>query len=168
VSNMATLTRVEFRLERDAEDPSWPPFDVETCWAEVTSEEGIVRLDNIPFYARGVSYGDLIEVKRDDLSPLLQFVRRVSRSGNRTVRVLVRGDRDPAEFHRALQDIGCETEGSNTPRLFAVSVPAAVTPSHVLAILDAWLESDVAGYEEADVDWLDDTEATKPEVPREN
>lgn len=100
---------------------------VETFWAsEIDKGKGIYRLESIPFYAKSLAYGDLIEVKYDEdenslvLSDILEF------SGHSTVQVvtlteLAEGEEIRAVFH----SIGCNTERLNS-RYFAMDVPAAV------------------------------------------
>lgn len=50
---------------------------------------GRYRLENIPFYARGVSLGDVVEGKEKDGE--LWFRRRTGRSRNGTIRVYCKG-----------------------------------------------------------------------------
>ena len=49
-----------FELERDSD--GYPPEDREGIWA-LPAPNGLFRLDNIPFYAMGVSDGDLVSVE---------------------------------------------------------------------------------------------------------
>ena len=53
--------KICFPLEPD--EDGWPPVTAETLWA-VELGGGLFRLDNIPFYARGVSDGDTVSAIR--------------------------------------------------------------------------------------------------------
>jgi len=53
------LTHVIFKLNQDAY--LWPPVATERMWACKVGE-GQYKIDNIPFYARGVSANDVVSV----------------------------------------------------------------------------------------------------------
>ncbi|MEU1503299.1 DUF4265 domain-containing protein [Streptomyces sp. NPDC005732] len=55
--------KVHFRMEID--EDGWPPASVESLWA-VDLGDGRVRLDNTPWFVRGVASGDVIRVQPDD------------------------------------------------------------------------------------------------------
>lgn len=55
--------KVVFRLEQD--EFGYPPTDTEIVWA-YELPNGNYRVDNIPFYIRGVSSNDEISVERVD------------------------------------------------------------------------------------------------------
>jgi len=100
---------------------------VETLWA-FDLGDGRYRLDNLPWYAYRVSLGDVIEAV-PDADGLLHMVRVLSKSGNRTLRLLFAGT-DPVTEQRAeIQEVmdrivalGCSYEGVNL-RYQAVNVP---------------------------------------------
>ena len=39
----------------------YPPVSMESVWAEVT-EEGHFKINNIPFYSKEISFGDIVSV----------------------------------------------------------------------------------------------------------
>ena len=39
----------------------YPPVSMESTWAEVT-EEGYFKINNIPFYSKEISLGDIVSV----------------------------------------------------------------------------------------------------------
>ncbi|WP_296004336.1 DUF4265 domain-containing protein [uncultured Veillonella sp.] len=39
----------------------YPPVSMESIWAEET-EEGYLKINNIPFYSKEVSFGDIVSV----------------------------------------------------------------------------------------------------------
>ncbi|MFF2217558.1 DUF4265 domain-containing protein [Streptomyces antibioticus] len=54
--------KVHFRVEID--EDGWPPTSVETLWV-VDLGDGTARLDNTPWFVRGVASGDIIRVQQD-------------------------------------------------------------------------------------------------------
>jgi hypothetical protein len=115
--------------------------DVETLWAKPLGGE-LYQLDNVPFYAYGVSWLDVVEAPPDTRG-LPTFRRVAEKSGHRTVRVRLDDTRAPeAKPHlEILGKLGCTYEGLATS-LLAVNVPPE-------ASLD-----DVASYlVEAGIEW---------------
>jgi len=54
--------KVMFRLKKDAD--GYPPDDWESLWAYEV-EPGLYSIDNVPFFTRGVSWGDVLSVERE-------------------------------------------------------------------------------------------------------
>ncbi|MDV5143157.1 DUF4265 domain-containing protein [Streptomyces sp. SBC-4] len=48
----------------DIAEDGWPPASVESLWA-VDLGDGTVRLDNTPWFVRGVASGDIIQAELD-------------------------------------------------------------------------------------------------------
>jgi Domain of unknown function (DUF4265) len=69
---------------------SGPDGTVETLWAvRVTPDR--FRLDNLPFYAYGVSLGDIVEGE-EYVPGMYDLVKVVEPSGNRLMRVILAAD----------------------------------------------------------------------------
>lgn len=115
--------KVHFRMETD--EDGWPPASVESLWA-VDLGDGTVRLDNTPWFVRGVTGDDIIRVEIDD-----EGVRRagetVEASENCTIRLIVLGDGGSAAarqtvletFHR----LGTIGEGIEQFRMVVSAYP---------------------------------------------
>jgi hypothetical protein len=110
--------------------------DSETLWATEIAL-GQYRLDNGPFFAYGVSWQDVVEAQhgRDDV---LEYVRVVRKSGNRTLRVMfndyrVNDDRAKGVL-RGIQELGCSYEGMQ-PRLVSINVPPEADIASVTTFL---------------------------------
>lgn len=120
---------------------------VETLWASaIDLDKGVFRLENIPFYAKSLAYGDLIEAEYDQdeeamvLSDILEF------SGHSTVQVVTLTEAvDLEELRATFQGLGCDTERLNS-RYFAIDVPSTVAFHQVEAILQQLRETEVADY----------------------
>lgn len=99
--------------------------DSETLWATPLGTD-LYRLENSPFFAYGVSWQDVVEARRPAELEMPEFVRRVRRSGNRTLRVIFENSRlaEPTAqtVLQQLQKMGCSYEGMQ-PRFATVNVP---------------------------------------------
>lgn len=118
-----------------------PDGEVETLWANPAGEDRLYVLDNLPWYAYGVSLGDVVEAT-PDADGYLEMRRVVRKSGNRTLRVILevtQPDRAWTFESRALIDglveRGCGFEGANR-ELVAVNVPPAVDVLTIGAYID--------------------------------
>lgn len=137
---MADFEKVWFRLQQD--EDGYPPAQVETVWA-VPFSEGTYVLENVPFFAQGVSLGDMISTTEDS-DGRRWFNGVVKPSDHSTVRVSVfRESSDPrpleervAALRHRFTELGCTTELSHVSGLFAVDVPAAVDYDRVGDLLE--------------------------------
>lgn len=96
-------------------------------------------LDNIPFYAYGVSCGDTIATERDEDG--LMFVGVLARGGHSTYRVRLpafAGDERFLMRWSELEVLGCTYEGSNVGErlLYAVDVPSHAAVAEVYRLLE--------------------------------
>lgn len=95
---------------------SSPDGTVETLWA-VRVGEGRFRLDNSPWFAYGVSLGDIVEGV--DYAPgIYELVKVVEPSGNRTIRVILAADSrvgtpPGTQFVADINELGCDIENMN-------------------------------------------------------
>jgi hypothetical protein len=137
--------KIAFHLIRDAED--YPPADWEHLWAIPRGEDNF-ELDNIPFFAKEVAAGDLVTALRDHEQQLI-FERVIQSGGHSTVRVIMLDPDQKAAIRGELEDLGCETEGSHLPNLFAVDVPPNAVYTDVINLLTNKVSEDVLDYEEA-------------------
>ena len=131
--------RIKVRLSLDKRkidsEIAWPPYDVETLWAEKCSDNGF-RILNTPFFSNDVSYGDIVSVIPTP-GDTAAFHSVIERSHHCTVRIILLDitSRDLAE--RALdkvQALGCSMESSDDT--VAVDVPPNVELADVLKELD--------------------------------
>src|SRR5580704_1656618 len=108
----------------------------ETLWARQV-EPNRYQLDNSPFFAYGVSWQDIVEAQVGS-DGVLEFVRCVKKSGNRTVRVIFQdfrsADPEAAKVLTGVCDLGCTYEGMQ-PRLVSMNVPPKVNLRHVTDFL---------------------------------
>ncbi len=146
------MVKVGFKLDRDQDD--YPPADWEWMWASRVSDSTF-KIDNSPFFAKGVSAGDIVAAEQT--SGGLVFRDLVQPSGHSTVRVVVlRGDRNEgqvqalvAELRESLKALGGSTELSHLPNLFSVDIPPEVDYSSISAFLSRKEADGILEYEEA-------------------
>ena len=112
--------RVLFNLEKEEED--YPPVDYERLWARPLGE-GLFEIDNIPFFVRDISVGDVVAAQQGDGEAVFSALVRVS--GNSTLRVIVFDATHVEEIRRRLHEFGCSTE-LNVSKMLGVDVPAQV------------------------------------------
>lgn len=121
--------KVVLTAERDGE------VYVETPWAAPIGD-GVYELDNLPFFAYGISLGDRFLAEPIDGDPRPHFVRIVRKSGNRTIRVIFEPSLDESEdARRILQGfiaLGCEYERANAS-FVVINVPPAADFARVCA-----------------------------------
>lgn len=108
--------------------------DVETLWADDLGA-GRYRLDNVPFFTRGVSLGDIVTAT-PNAQGLPEITGVVEKSGNRTLWVLFPEPIDRTHpFLAFVEAAGCSYEGARAS-LFAVNVPPHVELERVVRYVE--------------------------------
>lgn len=139
--------KIFFALEQDDDDSS--PVSVESIWA-LRTQDGFYEIDNIPFYAKGVSYKDIVEAVPDD-DGCLCFKCVVRPSQRSTIRVIVADLKDQDDLLKKLENFGCSWGGSNQSSLITVDVSPEVDLDSVIRFLQDGFEQDRWDYEEASI-----------------
>jgi hypothetical protein len=121
-----------------------PPEEWEAIWT-IPLGANKFKLDNIPFYTKGISCDDVIEA--DLSSGSLIFKRLVQSSPNSTVRVIVYDERAVDKVNKHLRDIGCSVEGTGIPGYLAINVPQTSLDA-ALQYLKREFDEDRLDYEE--------------------
>ena len=88
---------------------------VETMWAEVTDKDnGIYKLDNIPFYGPMIATDDEFYAEFDKAEQMLTYQKTTKYSGNSIVLVVITQDGFDKEIIRdRFKDLNCTSEGLN-------------------------------------------------------
>jgi hypothetical protein len=137
--------KIAFQLSRDSDD--YPPADREHLWAIPRGDR--YEIDNVPFFAKGVSAGDLVAAHND--GGQLVFDKVLDFGGHSTVRVVMYDLAQKDAMRNKLTQLGCETEGSHLPKLFAIDVPPTVNYTEVIALLAEKADEEILDYEEASI-----------------
>jgi hypothetical protein len=134
--------KVRFLLDPEDGQDSSP----ETLWAETVwlGTKKALRLMNSPFYARGVSYLDVVDVILAPDKLGLDYAGTLEKSGHSTIWLLVPDDLAAGfnEYWPVLERLGCTYEFSseNTAdgkqTLYSVDVPAETDIDVVLSIVE--------------------------------
>jgi hypothetical protein len=116
-------------------DPAWPASSQERLRVRAL-DFNHYEIVQAPFFVRGVSIGDLVEV--GGAPDELVFSRVVRDGGHSTLQVLVTDDFPfGIELLRGiLEGMGCVTRLAEIPKLVAVDVPPHVSLNLVLECLD--------------------------------
>lgn len=126
----------------------WHGLDAETIWCEQLGD-GLARICNSPFYFKGLSYLDIIEIEPSGVVP--QFKRVVERSGHSTYWVImfdktIGTDQFLSRWHHFEQH-GCTYEGTGTGH-FTIDVPPDAYLAAVYRILEAGEEEGIWDFAE--------------------
>lgn len=112
-----------------------------------SKNDGYYSIENAPFFAESIAYGDLVEVESEDGKLFVTQV--VWESDNSTLQiVLFKLDRKDQVTHELLK-LGCDWEGSHSTRLSSVNIPKNVDYSQVPNYMNMLLESGVCDFKEA-------------------
>ena len=134
--------KIAFELEQDAD--GYPPDKWESLWA-LEEKPSLYRVDNIPFYVKGVSSGDVVTAVPNEGQ--LQFERVVRPSGNSVVRLYVSDVSDMQATRDSFRELGCESELHSNPKFVAVEIPSSVSGYPVDVLLEAGAKSGRWEYE---------------------
>jgi hypothetical protein len=118
-------------------DNLWHGHSTETLWAERLGVDTF-RLRNVPFYAKGLSYSDVISVDGAEQPPAMRGV--VAHGGHSTYRLMLEEALASSETRflaswKRLEELGCTYE-RGTKKLVAVDVPPKADIFAVYAALE--------------------------------
>lgn len=101
----------------------WHPFIEEYIWVSDVGDGGY-RIENIPYYAKSLSYHDVIQVRKDQNGRMI-IKDVVSRGGHSTYRCYLRKDITEEHFRDhfgKLEKNGCTFERA-TSAIFTINIP---------------------------------------------
>ncbi len=110
-----------------------PDGEVETPWAERVGEREF-RLDNLPWFAYGISDDDVVEADPTESEGTFEFVRVLRPSGNHLVRVIIENESHMEALLGPIVEMGCHYEAA-TRKFIAISVPSSVSLEDVTTYL---------------------------------
>jgi hypothetical protein len=119
-----TSDLVKLRFDLDPDD--WHRTPSETLWARRLGQAAsrqVYTLENIPFYAKGVSFLDTVKAEPDEQGSLT-YCGVVARDGHSTYRIIVKDGPKFSAFWRELETLGCSYESADFQDhvLYAVDV----------------------------------------------
>jgi hypothetical protein len=127
----------------------WHGYSTETVWAEKVGESRY-RLRSVPFYAKGLSFGDVVNTSIHDGKEIVQGVSQ--RSGHSTYRAFIKvpvtvGSSAFIRAWQPIQNRGCTYERV-TEHLIAIDVPSSADLDSVYALLESGETTGVWNFEE--------------------
>jgi hypothetical protein len=145
--------KVRFRLQRDSD--GWPPVESEGVWAKPCGGTEY-ELDNVPWFARSVAFGDRVRAEPDDDGGILVEERR-SWSGRYTVRVIPHGDEPAREqlqtIIEAFSVLGAACEGGLPAfKIVALDIPPTARLAEIKSLLVEGEAQGRWGFEEGCID----------------
>ena len=145
--NHEKLVRVVFELEPD--EHGWPPVSTERMWA-MELGGGQYKIDNIPFYVRGVSSGDIVSASSKD--DILYFDKVIQDSEHCTLRIIFKKTtaikKNELKDFLQKQNVAIETINDD---FWAIDVPPSSNLSQILSHLKGGEENKEWEYEEGKV-----------------
>lgn len=133
--------KIYFEYKNDLEKE----HEIESAWAEKIGEH--YKLDNILFYAKEYSLGDIVSVKNINNELIVQSL--IKESGHSTVRVFFHQPEIIQKTLEDLQTLGCSFEISNIKELVAIDIPRELDYALIKNYLDLGEKLDNWAYEEA-------------------
>lgn len=123
---------------------------VEKMWAIlIDKDKGLYKLDSIPFYAKSLAIGDIIQAEYDSQEKALVLEDLVEFSGHYTVQVVIMNKTTATDSIRAIfHAIGCSTE-KQMDRCFAIDIPRDIDYKEIKEKLMELERQEIISYGEA-------------------
>lgn len=141
----SSLVKVFFFLNQS----DWHGYESESVWAEKLSSNQC-QLRNTPFFAKGVSFEDIVIVRPENETLIFDSVS--IHTGHSTYRVIVDSNVPKSTFDkywRPLSFLGCTYESTNNAQLLlAIDVPPKADIYEVYSLLEKGESDNVWGFEE--------------------
>ena len=128
------------------DEGGYPPVDTEGIWA-IPLQDGLYRIQNVPFYACDLSRDDVVSVRYDD-EQNLWFDKLMTASSNSTFRVIVHDASQLELLRKRSSALGCETEVNRKQRLIAIDILSSVRIEPLLNHLMSLRDQKIADLEE--------------------
>lgn len=137
--------KILFRFHNDVLDEE----TVETMWATIVDKDnGLYKLDSIPFYAPFVASDDIVFAEFDDNEQMLTYRKTVEYSGNSTIQiVLMDNSKDINEIRDLFKELGCVSEKVNE-RYFSMEIPLTIDYTNIKKKLNELEMKEIIDYAE--------------------
>ncbi len=150
VSTRSSQIKVIFELDQT----DWHGHSTESLWATAAKSVRTAQVDSCPFFVKGISYGDWINLI-GDRGPF-NYASVKKKSGYATRRVLIESYEIKADRVKraltSLKKLGCIYEGGGVgdSQLFSIAVPPSVETADVVAVIDKGCKRDLWDAEVGD------------------
>jgi Domain of unknown function (DUF4262)/Domain of unknown function (DUF4265) len=137
------MAKVFFCLTQDQD--GYPPVTEEALESRSLDLPNMYQIVGLPFYVKGISPGDTIEVQKDGKK--LLFRRLVKASDNSVIRVIVFQQPDVDKIKAYLASVGCPFS-IRSDRFLALKVPSTLPINQLLAFLQKGEDDELWEFEE--------------------
>lgn len=122
---------------------------VETMWAEIIDKDnGIYKLDNIPFYGPQIATDDEFYAEFDESEQMLTYRKTTKFSGNSIVLVIImQKGFDKEIIRKRFKELNCVSEGLNDS-YFSMEILKDVNYSQIQKILAEYENDGILEYAE--------------------
>lgn len=120
-------------------------IQTESVWAEKIGEN--YKIENIPFFAPNIAYGDLVKVEDDNGE--LYFDELIEPSGHSTIQMIIYDHFNLQRIGDELIDLGCDWEGSHLQGYISVDVPESISYKPIKEYLENGFLQKKWDYKEA-------------------
>ncbi|WP_081262239.1 DUF4265 domain-containing protein [Ralstonia solanacearum] len=139
-----------FKVVVSLPEDAWHNFSSELLWAEAL-EDGAMRVMNTPFFAKGLSYLDVISIKVESDGVFFNSV--VSSGGHSTYRLIRNESVDDETFNgrwSGLAEPGCTYESFliGATYMYAIDVPPSADVRKIYSLLEAGEKEEVWDFDE--------------------
>ena len=101
---------------------NWPPVSKEALPCTKIGDK--YRIEAVPLFIKGLSIGDILEVRLSEISGMVDNWKIVEKSGNSTIWLLrLKGNPDIESKLEYLKFLGCNTASLTKLGCYAISVP---------------------------------------------
>jgi hypothetical protein len=138
------FVKIAFELQPDAD--GYPSDRWETLWASKMPQTDTYRIDNIPFFVKGISSEDIVSAEERDGQ--LTFVKLIKPSKNSVFRLYVADESKVAEVCDGFKRLGCDSEKSGIPGLIAIEIPGRIPIAPIATLIEEGARSGQWEYEE--------------------
>ncbi len=122
---------------------------VETMWCqEVDIENGIYKLDNIPFYAPLLASEDIIFAEFDEKEQMLTYRETKEFSGNSVIQIVIMdGSLNVNEIRDSFMKNGCQSEKFEE-NYFSMEIPYDLNYNSIKVQLEKLENDEIISYSE--------------------
>lgn len=122
---------------------------VETMWCEeIDKENGIYKIDNIPFYAPLLASEDIIFAEFDEIEKMLTYRDTKEFSGNSVIQIVIMNEKtDINEIRNSFIEKGCQSE-KLSENYFSMEIPYDLNYKPIKRLLDKLENEEIVSYAE--------------------
>ena len=142
---MENSVKIYFSIEQDTD--GYPPVAVESVWAKKTATENLFEIDNIPFFTRAATLGDIVSGEYSDGTIWFKSLIRPAQSS--LIRVVLYDVSKRPFVIENLINLVCIVERFDQYKLLAISIPNMHLFDDIVKFLDSESKNEVLDYEEA-------------------